>query len=86
LSTGSGDLFTSPCAYTPNSAELIATATAVLVTRDHPDHFDAGILNAALDAQPDLQVCAPASVVQALETPDDRVTAAKTGDEVTVVS
>lgn len=80
LSKGAGSLVIDPGAYTPNSAELIGSATAVLVTHDHPDHFDAGILNAALDAHPELRVWAPASVVEALEAHDDRVTAVTVGD------
>jgi len=92
LSENESSLVIDPGAYTPNSADLIASATAVLVTHDHPDHFEAGILNAALEAQPDLRVWAPASVVQALEVHDDRLTAVTAGDrfeaagfEVTVV-
>lgn len=80
LSKGEGDLVLDPGAYTPNSAELIAGATAVLITHDHPDHFDAALLNAALEARPDLRVWAPASVVEALDGHADRVTAVAAGD------
>ena len=69
-----------PGAYTPNSAELVAATTAVLITHDHPDHFDVGILTAALEAQPDLRVWAPASVAAALEGHDGRVVSVKAGD------
>lgn len=80
LSNGQGTLVIDPGAYTPNSAELIAGTTAVLITHDHPDHFDAGMLNAALEAQPGLRVWAPASVVAALESHEDRLTAVAVGD------
>lgn len=33
-------LLIDPGAYTPNSAELVAAASAVLFTHDHPDHID----------------------------------------------
>jgi L-ascorbate metabolism protein UlaG (beta-lactamase superfamily) len=68
-----------PGAYTPNSADLVAASTAVLITHDHPDHFDAGILDAAIAAQPELRVWAPASVVEALES-SDRIVAVSAGD------
>ncbi|MCS5733753.1 MBL fold metallo-hydrolase [Herbiconiux daphne] len=80
LAKNDTSLVIDPGAYTPNSAELIAATTAVLVTHDHPDHFDAGILNAALDAQPDLRVWAPASVATSLESHDGRVIVVAAGD------
>ena len=69
-----------PGAYTPNSADLVARTTAVLVTHDHPDHLDADVLTAALDAQPELRVWAPASVTEALGGHDGRVTTVAPGD------
>lgn len=80
LSKGDGTLVIDPGAYTPNSAELVAGTSAVLITHDHPDHFDAGILISALDAQPELRVWAPADVVSELGEHDGRVTAVKAGD------
>ncbi|KQO60038.1 MBL fold metallo-hydrolase [Curtobacterium sp. Leaf261] len=69
-----------PGAYTANSAELVAATTAVLVTHDHPDHFDASILTAALEARSELHVWAPASVADALGDHDGRVTTVSPGD------
>jgi L-ascorbate metabolism protein UlaG (beta-lactamase superfamily) len=80
LSKGDGTLVIDPGAYTPNSADLVAGTSAVLITHDHPDHFDAGILNAALDAQPELHVWAPANVVAELGEHDGRVVAVSAGD------
>ncbi|AMM19321.1 MBL fold metallo-hydrolase [Frondihabitans sp. PAMC 28766] len=80
LTKGDSTLVIDPGAYTPNSAELVAGTTAVLVTHDHPDHFDAGILNAALDAQPALHVWAPANVAAELGDHGGRVVAVKAGD------
>jgi L-ascorbate metabolism protein UlaG (beta-lactamase superfamily) len=72
-----------PGAYTPNSAELVAGTTAVLVTHDHPDHFDASVLTAALEAQPELRVWAPGSVTEAVGEHDGRVTTVTPGDTFT---
>jgi L-ascorbate metabolism protein UlaG (beta-lactamase superfamily) len=69
-----------PGAYTPNSEALIAATAVVLVTHDHPDHFDAGLLDAALAARPELRVWAPAGVTAALATHDDRVVTVSAGD------
>lgn len=80
LAKDGSTLVVDPGAYTPNSAELIADTSAVLVTHDHPDHFDAGILGAALDAQPGLRVWAPAGVAAELGDRDGRVTAVSPGD------
>ena len=83
LQKDGASLVIDPGAYTPNSADLVAGTSAVLVTHDHPDHFDAGILNVALAAQPDLRVWAPASVANALDSSDGRVIAVSAGDTFT---
>ena len=80
LREGDRTLVIDPGAYTPNSAELVAGTNAVLVTHDHPDHFDAGVLTAALDAQPELRVWAPADVVAEVGEHDGRVTTVSAGD------
>ncbi|MEU8976096.1 MBL fold metallo-hydrolase [Streptomyces monashensis] len=80
LTKDGSTLVIDPGAYTPNSAELVAGTTAVLITHDHPDHFDAGILKAALDAQPSLHVWAPANVANELDVHDGRVVAVSAGD------
>jgi len=80
LSRDGASVVIDPGAYTPNSAVLVAATSAVLVTHDHPDHFDAAILNAALDAQPELRVWAPAGVTGALEPHDGRVVTVSAGD------
>jgi L-ascorbate metabolism protein UlaG (beta-lactamase superfamily) len=82
LRDGDRSLVIDPGAYTPDSADLVAGTSAVLVTHDHPDHFDADVLTAALDAQPELRVWAPADVVTALGEHDGRVTAVAPGDTI----
>ncbi len=49
-----------PGNYTPEAADLIAAASAVLVTHDHADHFDIAAFSG------DAPVYGPASVVGAL--------------------
>jgi L-ascorbate metabolism protein UlaG (beta-lactamase superfamily) len=84
LSKDGNTIVIDPGAYTPNSAELVAGATGVLITHDHPDHFDAGILNAALSAQPGLRIWAPQSVVSAIDGDNERVIAVAAGDTLVV--
>jgi L-ascorbate metabolism protein UlaG (beta-lactamase superfamily) len=82
LRDGDRSVLLDPGAYTSTSAELVAATDAVLVTHDHPDHFDAEVLSAALDARPDLRVWAPASVADALGAHDGRVVAVSPGDTI----
>jgi L-ascorbate metabolism protein UlaG (beta-lactamase superfamily) len=80
LTQDGSTLVIDPGAYTPNSKDLVAGTTAVLITHDHPDHFDAGILDTALAAQPELRVYAPKNVADALKNTDGRVVAVSAGD------
>ncbi|WP_423917162.1 MBL fold metallo-hydrolase [Frigoribacterium sp. 2-23] len=80
LTDGDDTLVIDPGAYTPNSAELIAATTAVLITHDHPDHVDPSLLTEALENRPELRVWAPASVADDLGAHDGRVTAVSPGD------
>ncbi|QIZ98981.1 MBL fold metallo-hydrolase [Leifsonia sp. PS1209] len=57
-----------PGVFTPNARELLAGATAVLVTHDHFDHFDLDAVRDALAAVPGLVLYGPGSVVDALVT------------------
>jgi L-ascorbate metabolism protein UlaG (beta-lactamase superfamily) len=83
LRDGDRSVLIDPGAYTPTSAELVAATDAVLVTHDHPDHFDADVLTAALAAQPDLRIWGPSAVVDTLGTHDGRVVAVSPGDAMT---
>ncbi|WIE75932.1 MBL fold metallo-hydrolase [Curtobacterium sp. MCSS17_007] len=73
-----------PGVFTPESADLVRTATAVLVTHEHPDHLDADAVRAGLDANPDLVVRAPQAVVDQLGEHDGRVVAVSAGDTFSV--
>lgn len=50
------------------SAEALAGADAVLLTHEHPDHYDAAALCQALAESPRLSIYAPAGVAQDLRT------------------
>lgn len=70
-----------PGTFTPDAAELLASATSVLVTHEHFDHFAVDDVRAALAARPELRVWGPPSVTAALEgTGDGRVSTVSGGD------
>ncbi|GAA3744601.1 MBL fold metallo-hydrolase [Streptomyces tremellae] len=85
---GDRTLLVDPGTFTPNAAELIAEADAILVTHEHFDHFDEAALRAELANRPDLTVYTTAEVAAKLGgqavavAAGDRVTAA--GFDVTV--
>lgn len=74
-----------PGTITPNAAELLARATAALITHDHFDHFAVDAVAAALDERPELRLWGPASVVQQLADTaaavEGRVIAVAPGEE-----
>ncbi len=55
-------LLIDPGAFTPNAAELIARASAVLITHEHYDHVNTEALDAELSSRTDLSVWGPSSV------------------------
>lgn len=69
-----------PGTFTPEAAELARRAAGVLVTHEHADHFDVDALRTALDANHELVVRGPESVVAQLGDHDGRVTAVHAGD------
>jgi L-ascorbate metabolism protein UlaG (beta-lactamase superfamily) len=71
-----------PGAFT--DAAALDGASAVLITHEHPDHFEPQRLRAALDADPSLQVWTNSSVAAQLEGLGDRVHVVGHGDAVTV--
>ncbi|MEU4560584.1 MBL fold metallo-hydrolase [Actinoplanes sp. NPDC023936] len=76
---GGRRLLVDPGTFTPDTAELVATADAVLVTHAHFDHFDADTLAAELDRRPDLRVYGPAEVAGKL---GGRATTVTAGDRI----
>ncbi|MFC8720853.1 MBL fold metallo-hydrolase [Kitasatospora sp. NPDC057198] len=73
-----------PGAFTPEAADAVAAATAVLITHEHPDHVDADLLARALETRPDLRVFGPESVVGRWSARRGQVTAVRAGDRVAV--
>ncbi|MEU4689509.1 MBL fold metallo-hydrolase [Actinoplanes sp. NPDC023714] len=59
---GARTLLVDPGTFTPDAAELISAADAVLITHEHFDHFDESALVAELDRRPGLRVFGPAAV------------------------
>lgn len=69
-----------PGVFTPEAADLVRAAAGVLITHEHPDHFDVEAVRAGLDANDALVVRAPGAVVEQLGDHDGRVTAVHAGD------
>ncbi|NEK84848.1 MBL fold metallo-hydrolase [Blastococcus saxobsidens] len=82
LGDGPRRLVIDPGAFTDPSA--LEGATAVLVTHEHPDHFVAERLRAALEAAPGLEVWTNRSVAAQLEGAGSRVHVVGHGDVVDV--
>jgi len=82
LSDGDRELVIDPGAWTDPSA--LRGASAVLITHEHPDHFEPERLRAALDADPALEVWTNKSVAGRLEGLGGRVHVVGNGDAVTV--
>lgn len=75
-----------PGTFTPDAAEHLDRAHAVLITHEHFDHFDEEAVAVALDARPGLRVFGPASVAAALGARGGRVRAVAAGDSFSVGS
>ncbi|MFD6420861.1 MBL fold metallo-hydrolase [Streptomyces sp. NPDC060198] len=73
-----------PGTFTPDAAEAVGLAHAVLITHDHFDHFDGELVAAALAARPGLRVYGTAAVADALGGHGGRVRAVTAGDSFTV--
>jgi L-ascorbate metabolism protein UlaG (beta-lactamase superfamily) len=82
LSDGDRSLVIDPGAFT--DAAALRGADAVLITHEHPDHFEPQRLRAAMDADPALEVWTNSSVAAQLDGPGSRVHVVGHGDAVTV--
>ncbi|WP_166791033.1 MBL fold metallo-hydrolase [Cryobacterium glucosi] len=77
-------LLIDPGTFTPAAPRVVGGTSAVLVTHDHPDHFDVDLLSAALESQRELRIWAPADVVAQVHNNDGRVTFVAPGDSVDI--
>ena len=82
LSEGDQRIVLDPGSFTDPAA--LDGATAVLITHEHPDHFEPQRLRAALDADPALEVWTNSSVAGQLEGLGSRVHVVGRGDVVSV--
>lgn len=73
-----------PGSFSPNAAEIISGAGAILLTHEHFDHVHEGAINAALAADPGLRVYAPAALAGMFGAHQDQFTAVSAGDELKV--
>ncbi|MCP2341430.1 MBL fold metallo-hydrolase [Actinomadura rupiterrae] len=78
---GDGRIVIDPGTLTPDAADAVAAAEAVLITHEHFDHFDEDLLARELEARPELRVYGPASVVDRWSARRGQVTAVAAGDE-----
>lgn len=63
LDKASGHLLVDPGMFTPNRAELVTSTDTILITHEHPDHFEEELIAAALEDRPELKVYGPSAVV-----------------------
>ncbi|MGW2238654.1 MBL fold metallo-hydrolase [Streptomyces sp. NPDC001759] len=75
-----------PGTFTPDAADAVARAHAVLITHEHFDHFDEVLVAAALETQPDLHVYGTKAVAATLGGRGGRVHAVAAGDTLTLGS
>ncbi|MBX7555164.1 MBL fold metallo-hydrolase [Streptomyces sp. NPDC004232] len=73
-----------PGTFTPDAAQAVAAAEAVLITHEHFDHFDQDLIARALETRPELRVFGPQSVVGRWSARRGQVRAVSAGDRVTV--
>ncbi|MFI0896677.1 MBL fold metallo-hydrolase [Streptomyces sp. NPDC020983] len=75
-----------PGTLTPDAAEAVGGADAVLITHEHFDHFDEKLVAASLEARPELEVYGTAAVAAALGSHGGRVHTVAAGDAFTAGS
>jgi L-ascorbate metabolism protein UlaG (beta-lactamase superfamily) len=73
-----------PGSFSPNAAEIISGAEAILLTHEHFDHVHADAINAALAARPGLRVYGPAGLAGTFGEHQDQFTAVAACDELKV--
>jgi L-ascorbate metabolism protein UlaG (beta-lactamase superfamily) len=75
-----------PGAFSPDAAQIIAGAEAILITHEHMDHVNEAAVNEALAARPGLRVYAPAGLAAVFAAHQDQFTPVAAGDELALGS
>lgn len=75
-----GRIVLDPGTFTPDAADAVAAAQAVLVTHEHFDHVDEELIRRALADRPELRVYGPASLVARWDASDEQVRGVAPGD------
>ena len=73
-----------PGTFTPDAAQAVAAASAILITHEHFDHFDEAVITRALETRPGLRVYGPGSVVGRWPDRRGQATAVTAGDHVRI--
>ncbi len=73
-----------PGSFSPNPAQIIAGADAILLTHEHFDHVSGAAINAALAERPDLRVYAPAALAGMFSEHAAQFVPVAAGDELKV--
>ncbi|WP_329467052.1 MBL fold metallo-hydrolase [Streptomyces sp. NBC_01431] len=84
VTKGDAKIVIDPGTFTPDAAQAVAAADAVLITHEHFDHFDEDLIARSLETRPELRVYGPASVVERWPAPRGQVTAVAAGGNVAV--
>ena len=75
-----------PGSFSPEAAQIIAGAEAVLLTHEHMDHVNEAAINAALADRPGLQVYGPASLAGVFSAHAGQFTAVEAGSALNLAS
>jgi L-ascorbate metabolism protein UlaG (beta-lactamase superfamily) len=75
-----------PGSFSPDAADIIAGAEAILLTHEHQDHVNADAINAALASRPGLRVYAPAALRDTFAAHPDQFTAVAAGDTLSLAA
>lgn len=84
VSKGDARIVIDPGTFTPDAAQAVAAADAVLITHEHFDHFDEDLIASSLETRPELRIYGPASVVERWSGRRGQVTVVAAGDNVAV--
>jgi L-ascorbate metabolism protein UlaG (beta-lactamase superfamily) len=73
-----------PGSFSAGAGDIIAGASAILITHEHFDHVNEAAITAALAARPELRVYAPSSLAGTFGAHKDQFTAVSAGDSLTI--